>query len=92
MTWAIVRRKSEAQRDEVLEAARGKPGIEENLTKEQQAVKKKMLDEMKSKNAEASQGGWSVRHFPTCQKTAKKMIIKDGIINNGTRGDTENVI
>lgn len=49
----IVRLKSEAQRDEVLEAARGKPGIEENLTKEQQAVKKKMLDEMKSKNAEA---------------------------------------
>jgi hypothetical protein len=49
----IVRLKSEAQRDEVLEAARGKPGIEENLTKEQQAVKRKMLDEMKSKNAEA---------------------------------------
>jgi hypothetical protein len=45
----IIRLKSEAQRDEVLEAARGK----ENLTKEQQAVKKKMLDEIKTKNAEA---------------------------------------
>jgi hypothetical protein len=53
----VVRLKSMAQRDEVLDSANraGKPGIDANLTPKQQAMKKALLTEMKSKNELAGQ-------------------------------------
>jgi ElaB/YqjD/DUF883 family membrane-anchored ribosome-binding protein len=53
----VVRLKSMAQRDEVLDSANhaGKPGIDANLTPKQQAMKKTLLTEMKSKNELAGQ-------------------------------------
>jgi hypothetical protein len=53
----VVRLKSMAQRDEILDSANraGKPGIDANLTPKQQVMKKTLLTEMKSKNDLAGQ-------------------------------------
>jgi hypothetical protein len=53
----IVRLKTVAKRDDILDLANqnGIAGVEENLTKTQQAAKKSMLDDMKAKNEEAGQ-------------------------------------
>jgi hypothetical protein len=53
----IVRLKTVAKRDDILDLANqnGIAGVEENLTKIQQAAKKSMLDDMKAKNKEAGQ-------------------------------------
>jgi hypothetical protein len=53
----IVRLKTVAKRDDILDLANqnGIAGVEENLTKIQQAAKKIMLDDMKTKNEEAGQ-------------------------------------
>jgi ElaB/YqjD/DUF883 family membrane-anchored ribosome-binding protein len=53
----VVRLKSMAQRDRILDSANraGKPGIDANLTPKQQAMKKTLLTEMKSKNDLAGQ-------------------------------------